>query len=198
MKFIKKLFKKTFKIVTSKTVRYFLLLFSIIILLLWVIINIYKTSIIAVQETIKTVDYLIVEEQKRDLKRFEEKITIANEHINELQGQLKDVKVGPRVKLSEDKKRELLRISWELKKDSLRIENALANHQNDWSVNLYPRKDESIQEKFKEYWGTHILIDRLIEGIERIAYATQGVDKFQLQKLQEDLKEVKKMTDQQN
>ena len=195
IKFLKKLFKKIFKIATSKTVRYFLLLFSVIILLLWIIINIYKTSIIAIQETIKTADYLIVEEQKRDLERFEEKITIANEHVNELQGQLKDMKVGPWVKLSESKRRKLLKISWELKKDSLRIENALANHQNDWSVNLYPRKDESIEEKFKEYWRTHILIDRLIEDTERIAYATQGVDKFQLQKLQENLKEVKKLVD---
>ncbi len=48
----------------------------------------------------------------------------------------------------------------------------------------------------KEYWRTHILIDRVIDGTERIVYTSQGIDKFQLQKLQEDLKEVKKMIDQ--
>ena len=128
--------------------------------------------------------------------RFEKKIAIAEEHINQLQEQLKNIKVGRWTRLTEKEKRNLLTTTWELRKDSLRIENALINHHNDWSVNFYPRRDEVIEDKMKEYWRTHILIDRVIDGTERIVYTSQGIDKFQLQKLQEDLKEVKKMIDQ--
>jgi hypothetical protein len=192
---ISRFFKRVFKIVSSNEIKYLLVFFGILILTTWVILNIYKVAIIAGRETIKTADYLIVEEQKRDLARFEEKTAIAAEHIDELQIQLKDIKVGRWSKFTEEQKRSLLTTTWKLRKDSLRIENALINQQNDFSVNFYPRKDTIIEEKFKEYWRTHILINRVIDDAERIIYTAQGIDKFQLQKLQENLEEVKRMVD---
>ncbi len=192
---ISRFFKRVFKIVSSNEIKYLLVFFGILILTTWVILNIYKVAIIAGRETLKTTDYLIGEEQKRDLARFEDKIIVAEEHIDELQDKLKDIKLGRWMKLSEEQKRVLLKITWELRKDSLRIENALINHQSDWSVNFYPRKDERIENKFKDYWAMYILIDRVLGDTERIVYSPQGIDKFQLQKLQENIVELKKMFD---
>lgn len=193
---INRFFKRILKIINSRVVGYFLIFLGVSILTIWVVLNIYKTAIIAVRETIKTADYLVVEEQKRDLERFEEKTATAARHIDRLQAQLKNVKVGRWSKFTEEYKRELLKTTWELRKDSLRIENSLSNHQNDGSVKFYPRKDKTIENKFKEYWRTHILINRVIDDAERIIYTPQVIDKFQLQKLQEDLGQVKKMIDQ--
>jgi len=173
-----------------------LVIFSMIIIILWAIINIYKTVIIVIQETIKTTDYLIAEEQKRDLARFEEKTIIAKKHIIELEEQLKNIKTGVGVRMPEKQKREMLKIAWELRKDSLRIGNSFINHENDLSVIFYPRKDEKIANKFKNYWATPILIDRVVDDLERIVYTPRGVDKFQLQKLQEDLAGAKRIVDQ--
>jgi hypothetical protein len=189
------LFKDIFKISKSRGVRYLLVFLGVLVLIVWGIIGIYKMGIVAIREVIQTTDYLIVEEQKRDLVRFEDKIIVAEEHIDELQDKLKDIKLGRWMKLSEEQKRVLLKITWELRKDSLRIENALINHQSDWSVNFYPRKDERIENKFKDYWAMYILIDRVLGDTERIVYSPQGVDKFQLQKLQEDIEAVKRMVD---
>ena len=174
---------KVFKIVRPKRIRHFLIFLEIIFILTWASINIYRVAIVTVRETIKTADYLIAEEQKRDLKRFEEKTAIADEHINELESYLENIKVGRWAKLSEEQKRDLLKITWELRKDSLRIENSLINHQSDWSVNFYPRRDEVIEDKMREYWQTNILIDRVVEDTERFVYSAQGVDVRQLGKL---------------
>ena len=183
------------KIIKSELLRQLAIFLAGGILAIFIIVNIYKTVIIAIQETIKTTDYLIAEEQKRDLARFEEKTTIAKKHIIELEEQLKNIKTGPWVRIPEKQKRELLKTSWELKKDSLRIGNSLINHENDLSVTFYPRKDEKIANKFKNYWVASILIDRVVDDLERIVYTPRGVDKFQLQKLQEDLTGVEKMID---
>jgi hypothetical protein len=164
-----------------------------IVLIVWASIGVSKIGIIAVRETVRIADYFIAEEQKRDLSRFEDKIIVVEERIDELQDELKNIKVGQRVKLSEGQKRKLLKLTWELRKDSWRIESALINHENDWSVNLYPRSDENIKNKFKKYWSTHILIDRVIDDTERIVYGVQGTDKFQLQKSQEDIQALKKV-----
>lgn len=140
------------------------------------------------------VDSLIKEEQIRDLNKFEEKIIIANKHIGEVQVQVAML-VNTQIKeLSSEQKDKLLKSSWTLRKDSLRIENALLNHQNDWSVNLYPRKNEEIEEKFRDYWRAHILIDRVVSDIERFSY-TEKIDKFQLEKLQENLQGVQEFTE---
>jgi hypothetical protein len=118
---------------------------------------------------------------------------MAEEHINELQNTLENIKTGQRVILLEEQKKVLLKITWELRQDSLRIENSLINHQSDWSVNLYPRSDEKIKDKFKNYWPTYILIDRVISDTERVAYSSRGLNKFQVQKLRADIKGLQKI-----
>jgi len=188
-----KFFKSTFKTIKSKGCRYFFGFLLVIILIIGGGASVYKVGTTIVKIIIQTADYFIAEEQKRDLIRFEDKIIVTEEHINKLQSELESIKVGRWVELSEEQKRSLLKIIWELRKDSWRIESALINHENDWSVNLYPRSDEDIENKFKNYWTTHILVDRVIDDMERVVYGVQGTDKFQVNKLQEDIKEVEKI-----
>ena len=188
-----KFFQKLKKIITAKKTGKFFSITKKIIKKMAVFLIMYIITFVVFQKTVKLLDNLIIEEQKRDLTRFEDKIIVAENHINELQGELDNIKVGRWVKLSEKQKRDLLKITWELRKDSWRIESALINHENDWSINLYPRNDEQIESKFKNYWPTHILIDRVIDDTEGIIYSLQGIDKFQLQKLREDLGKLKKV-----
>jgi len=190
---MRKFFKNILKVIKSRSIGDFFGFLLMIVLIVWASIGVSKIGIIAVRETVQTADYLIAEEQKRDLTRFEDKIIVVEEHIDELQDELKNIKVGQWVKLSKGQKRKLLKITWELRKDSWRIESALINHENDWSVNLYPRSDESIKNKFKKCWSTHILIDRVVSDTERIVYTPRGVDKFQLKKLQENINAVEKV-----
>ncbi len=156
-----------------------------------IILIIYIISLVAVRETIKTLDYFVKTEQERDLTRFEDKLQTAKEHLQELQEQLKIFESKKYYHLTTQQKTDILKTAWELRKDSWRIKSAWLNHQNDTSVNLYPRRNEQIANKFKDYWQTHILIDRVVDDLERIIYSPQQINKFQLQKLKEDLENTK-------
>ena len=189
---MRKFFKKTKLVLNLKRLKQFLIVVMFLMLLIILMLLIYVGLVTAIRETTKTLDYFVQEEQKRDLDRFEKKLEVVDGHLDELQEQLKVFNNKRYKYLTNQQKREILKISWELQKDSLRIEGALANHQNDLSTTFYPRKNEKIEDKFKEYWRTHILIDRLINDIDRMVYS-QKITKFQLDKLEEDLQEIIKM-----
>ncbi len=180
-------FKKDFKNLTIfKKTKTILRTLLVLLLLIIVLVGIYVLSIIAIRETVKTLDYFVQEEQKRDLSRFEEKLIIASKHLDKLEEELEKIKDKKYYYLTVQEKEEMLEIIWELRKDSWRIESAWLNHQNDLSITFYPRKNEQIEEKFKNYWQSHILLDRLVSDTERIVYSVR-VDRFQLNQLKNDL-----------
>jgi len=199
-----KFFQKLKKIITAKKTGKFFNIAKKILKTLLVLLVIYIIAIVAFRETVKTLDYFIHEEQKRDLVRFEDKLKIAGEHLKDLETalQLPEEKTNqptqragrkyyPKNKthtLNEEQKKQILKTAWELRKDSWRLESAWLNHQNDLSTTFYPRKDEQVEEQMKEYWRSHLLINRLVDDAERIVYDNQN-NAFLLKQFKTDFQE---------
>ncbi len=143
-----------------------------------------------IKESLNVADDYIKQEQEGDFNKLKNKILQSKKDVVELDDLLTKINKRRWLYLTPKEKDALLDTSWKLEKDSLRIGNTIMVHYNDLSVNLYPRRDEEIIKKREEYWAMQKLMERTVRDVERLVY-TPRPSKWQMKKLEENLKEIK-------
>lgn len=134
----------------------------------------------------KIIKMAIAKERKDDLEKIEEIIKETQSDLDGLSIELKNVNKNNKYYLSDEEKKKLLRRMSDLENDSFRIENFMLVHRNDLTLNFYPIKDLSIDEKINTLWGVHVIVNRLVRNVEDMVLADR-IYKYQIKIVQENL-----------